>query len=317
MPEGTATTYAIVIVNYGDPSLIAENIGTDIDRDGDALVVVVDNFSTERARLRTRALCRDRGWLFASSSNDGFGAGVNRGVATARSRGAEVFITLNPDAVASADVLRGLARHVIEEPCALVSPFMDTSNGRPHFRGTMINCRTGQMRRGWSENDDDPVWKNWLSGACLAFSGEAFDLLQGFSEDYFLYWEDVDISRRAVERGLRLALRPDLLVTHDEGGTQGTGNSRTKSPTYYYYNIRNRMLFGRQQLQGWNWARWVLASPRQSALIWMRGGRRQALTHPRGLAAAVRGLFAGAVQLTHRPGQRRTAPRRTPAEGRS
>ena len=35
---------------------------------------------------------------------------------------------------------------------------------------------------------------NWLSGACLAFSATAFDRLGGFGEDFFLYWEDVDIS---------------------------------------------------------------------------------------------------------------------------
>src|SRR5699024_9787806 len=146
-----------------------------------------------------------------------------------------------------------------------------------------------------------PVWANWLSGACLAFSATTFDRLGGFGEDFFLYWEDVDISRRAVELGMHLDLRPDLLAVHDEGGTQQAGSARTKSPTYYYFNIRNRMLFGRRHLRGREWARWVLASPRESALIWMRGGRRQAFTEPRGLWAAVRGLLAGAAQVLRRP----------------
>src|SRR5699024_7690143 len=166
----------------------------------------------------------------------------------------------------------------------------------------------GRMRSGWSEHDDDPVWANWLSGACLAFSATAFDRLGGFGEDFFLYWEDVDISRRAVELGMHLDLRPDLLAVHDEGGTQQAGSARTKSPTYYFYNIRNRMLFGRRHLRGKDWARWVLASPRQSALIWMRGGRKQAFTEPRGLLAAGRGMLAGAAQLVRRP--QPSAPRR-------
>ena len=301
MAAESTTAYAVIIVNYGDPSLVAGNIDADVDADDDALVVLVDNFHSDDARASAEALCRERGWLFVASANDGFGAGVNRGAAAARRQGHHAFITVNPDAIASVEVLRELARHVTVDPLALVSPFMDTGDGHPHFRGARMNRRTGQMRSGWSEFDEDPEWANWLSGACLAFSARALDLLDGFSEDFFLYWEDVDISRRAAEQGMRLEIRPDLLVVHDEGGTQEAGSSRTKSPIYYFYNIRNRMLFGRRHRQGRAWARWVLSSPRQSARIWMRGGRRQAFTEPRGLVAAGRGFLAGATELFRRP----------------
>lgn len=309
------TEYAVIIVNYGNPALVAGNLGADVDADDGALVVLVDNFHSPHARASAVALCEERGWLFVASMNDGFGAGVNRGVAVARQRGRRAFITLNPDAIASADVLRELARRVTVDPLALVSPFMDTGDGHPHFRGARMHRRTGQMRSGWSEGDQDPEWANWLSGACLAFSAQAFDALGGFSEDFFLYWEDVDISRRAAEQGMRLEILPDLLVVHDEGGTQDAGSDRTKPPTYYFYNIRNRMLFGRRHLRGREWARWVIAAPKQSVLIWMRGGRKQAITEPRGLLAAGRGLLAGAVELLRRPPA--AASRRTELELRS
>lgn len=307
MTEDLTTAYAVIIVNYGDPSLIADDVGRDVDDDPDALVVVVDNFHSDAARTACETLCRERGWLFVASANDGFGAGVNRGVIAARARGVDTFITLNPDAIASASVLRELAAHVRTDPGSLVSPFMEAGDGSPHFRGIRVSLRTGRMRSGWS-SADDPEWANWLSGACLAFSSEAVDRTGGFSEDYFLYWEDVDLSRRAVAQGLRLELRPDLLIVHDEGGTHAAGNARAKSPTYYYFNIRNRLLFGRRNLRGRRWARWVLATPRESALIWMRGGRRQAFTEPRGLLAALRGVTAG-LSYVVRPSARRTVAR--------
>ena len=300
--EGS-TAYAVIVVNYGDPELVAKNIGDDVDADDGALVVLVDNFRSPAAREKAQVLCRARGWLLVTSANDGFGAGVNRGVAAAREYGLHAFITLNPDARASAETLRDLARHVVDDPLVLVSPHMDTGDGRPHFRGAQVHRRTGQMRSSWSAHDDNPDWANWLSGACLAFSARAFDLLDGFDESFFLYWEDVDISRRAADRGLRLDLRPDLLVVHDEGGTQESRSARTKSPTYYYFNIRNRMLFGRRHLRGRDWARWALATPRQSSLVWRRGGRKQAFTEPRGLLAAARGTLAGAALVLHRPPQ--------------
>lgn len=301
MTGASAAACAVIIVNFGDPSLVAGNIGPEVDADADTLVVLVDNFHSPGARADAELLCRERGWLFVASANDGFGAGVNRGVAAARRRGHHAFVTVNPDAVAPMHVLRELALQVTDDPLTLVSPFMDTAGGRPHFRGMQMHRRTGQMRSGWSDDDEDPDWANWLSGACLAFSALAVDRLGGFAEDFFLYWEDVDVSRRARALGLRLEIRPDLLVVHDEGGTQEVVSARTKSATYYFFNIRNRMLFGRRHLRGRDWGRWILAAPRQSALIWMRGGRRQALTEPRGLLAAIRGFFAGSTQVLRRP----------------
>lgn len=305
--------FAVVIVNYGSPDLLAKNIGHELDAEPAAQVVVVDNYHSAQARETTARLCDERGWLLVTSPNDGFGAGVNRGIAAARALGHRVFITLNPDAEASVHVLRELAHHARSHPDSLVSPIMDTGDGRPHFRGAGVHRRTGEMRSGWSPGDADPLWGNWLSGACLALSAEAFDRVAGFSEDYFLYWEDVDISRRAAALGMQLTLREDLLVVHDEGGTHNAPGSRSKSPLYYYFNIRNRLLFGRRMLRGRDRLRWLLATPRQSLLIWMRGGRRQLFTHPRGAWSAVRGALSG---LSH-PGPRATAAAAgpTPWEG--
>ena len=301
MTEHLSDGFAVVVVNYGAPDLLASNVDPALDADPDALVVVVDNFHSTRAREQTESLCRRRGWLLVRSLNVGFGAGVNQGVEAARSLGREQFILLNPDASAAPEVLRELAAHVRHRPDSLVSPFMDDGEGRPHFRGTQVNLRSGRMRSSWSPEDDDSEWKNWLSGACLAFSLEAFERLGGFSKQYFLYWEDVDFSRRAAERGLRLDLRDDLRVVHDEGGTHTARGSRAKSPLYYYYNVRGRLLFGRRHLRGHDWARWVLATPRQSLRIWMRGGRRQLLTEPRGAWAAVRGMVSGLGFVVRRP----------------
>ncbi|WP_010533414.1 glycosyltransferase family 2 protein [Brachybacterium squillarum] len=293
---------AVVVVSYGDPALIARTLDPALDADPSALVVVVDNFSRADHRERVRELAAERGWLLVPAANEGFGAGVNRGLEAAIRRGHRALILLNPDAVAPLPVLQELARQVTADPEVLVSPFMDTSAGHRHYRGTSVNHRTGRMRSVWTEGDTDPEWGNWLSGACLALSDHAAERLGGMSEDYFLYWEDVDVSRRAAARGLRLALRPDLRVVHDEGGTHGRRHSLAKSPLYYRWSIRNRLLFGRRHRRGLAWWRWVAATPRESWMIWLRGGRKQLFTDPRGVLGAGRGLLEGLTLLGRRPG---------------
>nr|WP_269779365.1 glycosyltransferase [Propioniciclava soli] len=134
------------------------------------------------------------------------------------------------------------------------------------------------------------------------------------AEDYFLYWEDVDFSRRAADAGFSLVLRSDLEVVHDEGGTHGVQPSRAKSPLYYFYNTRNRLLFGARVAPAARLT-FLAATPAESRRIFLRGGRRQLLTQPAGLASALRGSAAGVAAVVRarqrpRPGQARTAPAR-------
>ena len=281
----------VIVVNYGSHDLIASNLPSETTETADALVVIVDNFHSDAEREATRQLCKTRNWVLVPSTNRGFGAGVNLGVATAIDHGCDVLLALNPDAHVTADVLTALADHCRAEPMSLVSPTIVDTGGRTVFRGNFVNLDNGQIRGGWSATDDPP-WRRWLTGACLAFHRDAFAAAGGMSEDYFLYWEDVDFSLRASDAGVRLVVRDDLVAVHDEGGTQGR-NSDAKSPLYYFYNTRNRLLFARDHAAPGQVRRWVLDTPRQSAKIWLRGGRRQALTQPSGLVAAVRGSVAG------------------------
>jgi GT2 family glycosyltransferase/glycosyltransferase involved in cell wall biosynthesis len=294
----------VVIVNFGSGALLERNVAPDLSPV--AKVVVVDNFSDTQEREGLRDLAAARGWeLVEPASNLGFGEAVNRGVLRAAQLGCRVFVTLNPDATADAATLGALGQAVAARPDALVSPVVLHPDGRPYFRGSTINLRTGRIRSGWVPDGADQEWSNWLSGACLAFSGEAFAGLDGFDPDYFLYWEDVDLSLRATASNLTLTVREDLVVTHDEGGTHTPAGSVGKSPLYYYYNTRNRLLLCVRLLPRRDRLRWILESPREAVRIWLRGGRRQLLSQPGGVLAALRGTVEGlgmALRHARRPG---------------
>lgn len=284
----------VVVVNYLSHSLLVDALDAPSLAAAGVQVFVVDNRSTDAEREAIGNVCGERGWILVeTSANRGFGAGVNRGVEVARLAGLDTFITVNPDARVSTPVLLELCRAAHASPRSLIGPAMVDSTGADHFRGSLVSMRSGAISSGWEAGDGDAEWKNWLSGACLAFSAEAFNALEGFDESYFLYWEDVDLSRRAVRAGVTLRLRTDLEVVHDEGGTHGVQRARAKSAIYYRYNTRNRLRFAvrhcsRRQLWGW-----IVATPRQSARIWLRGGRRQILDSPSGLLAALVGTLEG------------------------
>jgi GT2 family glycosyltransferase len=285
----------VVVVNYGSHELIEQNLAPVRLDESTVRVVVVDNASTTAERAAIAGLCSARGWeLVALPDNRGFGAGVNAGVAAARALGCVCFLLLNPDARVTAQVIGELREHSLAEPRALISPRIVDGDGAPWFDGAVVSLRTGRIRsRAGAGGIEGDTTTEWLTGACLVVHEQMIDALQGLDEEYFLYWEDLELSHRCLAAGGRLVLRRDLVATHIAGGTQGPRQGRAKSSVYYRYNCRNRLLFAARNLGRRDLVRWILSTPAVSWEILMRGGRRQLLRRP-GLAwAAVAGSWAG------------------------
>ncbi len=296
---------AVVVVNYGSHELLAANL---VGLSGDpqvVRVVVVDNLSTTAARAAVFTLAHERGWdLITQPDNRGFGTAANAGAAFAADAGCTSLLFLNPDASIDLDTSVAMAAHLAVHPRALVSPVIRNLGGAVVFEGSRLNLRNGDLG---VAAEGVP----WLGGACLAVSTAFFTELGGFAPDYFLYWEDVDLSVRALRAGGEITVRSDLTAVHDEGGTQGRQRGRAKSDRYYFYNCRNRLLFAAALLDRRELWRWCLHTPRASWRILLRGGRRQLVHSPRPLLSAFFGTGAGLylafqalLQGRHRPDPR-------------
>lgn len=284
---------AVIVVNYASATLITRSL-PGLERVLD--VIVVDSFSTAAEAARVAALGREHGWhVLLLDRNLGFGGGVNAGVQAARQRGADVVLTLNPDAVATPGVLSALADAAAEDPDTLVSPLILTSAGVTWFGGSDLYLDDGTTagRRRRSERAGRPR-QEWATGCCFAVSGALWDRVGGFDEDYFMYWEDVDLSTRVLAAGGRLVLRDDLTIIHDEGQTGGRAiGDRKKSPLYYEYNIRNRLLYAAKHLDDEGLRTWVRSAPAVALGVLLQGGRRQLVTSTVAWRAMLRGLRRG------------------------
>ncbi len=300
-PNHLDSPIGVVVVNYGSSALVRANIAAFAD----AIVIVVDNFSSATERSTLKSLCDERGWTFIGlPDNRGFGHGVNMGVARVRKLGCSSVLLLNPDAQVSPEVLTALRLAVLENPGALLSPVILDSQARVVFQGVEVDARSGRIVRAGMTPSSRVAWP-WLTAACLAVSVELFDRVGGFDDGYFLYWEDVDFTHRAALAGAELIVREDLRAIHDEGLTQGDQVGTAKSFGYYYFNSRNRLVFGAQHLSRVALLRWMLWTPYESWAILLRGGRRQLLHSRAPLRAIITGSGAGlwraAVALIRRP----------------
>lgn len=310
MTDSNFASLAVVVVNFGSSALLEANLQP-LSRSARGLhVVVVDNFTDAAEQARVAALADREGWqLVLSPANLGFGGGMNLGVARAQHNGRTHFLLLNPDAAIPADQVARLLDVVSKHPLTLVSPRILRPDGTVWFDGSDLYLDDGRVRA--TRRRVDFVGKRvtpWLSGACLLISAELWRRTGGFSDDYFLYWEDIELSHRVLQAGGALTVCATAQATHAQGGTQGVGQhsrGQAKSYSYYYYNVRNRLVYAARNLDAADRRRWRRRSVQAAWEVVSRGGRRQLLGSRRPLVAAARGLRDG---LAYRP-----TPAATPA----
>ena len=193
-------------------------------QEGRAEVVVVDNHSPAHpiaTRLRRQPGVSLRRW----ERNQGFARAANEGCRLSRGGW---FLLLNPDITVPEgfldDVLKMADCLQAEEPRTGILGFgLRDSNGSfqrssgpfPSFWGTLVRLTMPRKRRKYH-------WKRhakgaavpWVTGCCALLKRDCFLDLGGFDEDFFLYYEDVDLCRRAVARGWIVREEPALRVTH-------------------------------------------------------------------------------------------------------
>ena len=252
-----AVTLGVVVVNYASCDLLVTNL-LRVMRElrtspppgiGRVHTVVVDNFTSADERERVRVFGEKNDFhVLPLADNLGFGSGVNRGADQAFSSGADVLLLINPDAWVDAVSVGRLVDRVLSHPGDLAAPVTYRPDGSLWSAGMDVHLSSGQLRatRYRPPEVQAADVEEWVSGACLVAGRQLWQEIGGFDEDYFMYWEDVDLGHRVGLVGGRSVVVPDATAVHDESGTQRSPGGR--SPLFYYYNTRNRLLFAAKHL---------------------------------------------------------------------
>lgn len=87
------------------------------------------------------------------------------------------------------------------------------------------------------------------TGASMLVTRAFLEEVGLMSEDYFLYFEELDWARRATGR-FTVGYAPESRVYHREGRSTGTDGAERKSATADYYFLRNRLRITRRHYPG-------------------------------------------------------------------
>lgn len=195
--------------------------------------------------------------LIRSSLNRGYAGANNLGLKFALARSDFDYVwLLNNDTVVQPQALSELVKRMEERPdagmCGSTLLYYHAPQVIQTLGGARFNKWTGIGRqldkdRALSEAHD-PEWienkMDYVYGASLLVSNRFIEKVGLMSEDYFIYFEELDWVRRA--RGMfRLAYAPKSIVYHKAGVSIGGGyrpGSRGSTFSDYYY-VRNTLRF--------------------------------------------------------------------------
>lgn len=212
--ENPAITVVIVTYRQGEGVRPTFEALTAQLRRGDELIVV-DNASAD-GTAQVVAAAAPGARLVPSAANDGFPAACNRGAARAFG---DVIVFLNPDAVPAEGWREAITAPLTDGSWWAAWQGMVTAE-----QGRIVNTRGGVVHFtgiAWAGGAGEPFGgqaglsePGFVSGACFAIRREHFERLGGFSGDFFLYHEDVDLSLRVRLAGGRLGVASGARVDH-------------------------------------------------------------------------------------------------------
>ncbi|PWH19114.1 MAG: glycosyltransferase family 2 protein [Ardenticatenia bacterium] len=222
-----APTVSIVIINWNGKEHLAcclAALAAQTYRDFE--VIVVDNGSTDGsvAFLRERYPAVR---LIGNDRNLGFARANNQGIAVARGR---YIVILNNDTQAEPQWLEALVNAAERHPeMGAFAPLVLFNDRRDVIDSAGLTVSV--LGHGIQNLLGERVER--VQGACEVFGVSATaalfrrEMLQDiglFDEDYFIYYEDVDLAWRARLRGWRSLLVPEAVVYHAHSATVGRGS---------------------------------------------------------------------------------------------
>jgi GT2 family glycosyltransferase len=192
--------------------------------------------------------------LIEAGVNLGFAAANNLGMRfAARVPDARFFWILNNDTVPCADALTRLVAHADKSPDQGIIGSTLLYYHRPELvQGVGGWIRPGQAMAGHIGTGLSPdalpsvetveAELAYVMGASMFVRRDLYDRIGGMSEDYFLYFEELDWAKR-LPQGVRQGICLGAVVFHKEGGSIGTSSIDRPSNTSLYYHAVNTVRF--------------------------------------------------------------------------
>lgn len=186
-------------------------------------IILIDNDSSDWAVIFNHP----KVIYLKSIGNFGFGFGHNLAI-NQYAKDSDFFLICNPDIVFKLEQFEKLVTFADQRKEGLFLPKIVYQNGENQFGARLLPSPLNLFARRFSSKFatkldqnyllknfviEKPIFAPYLSGCFMLFKSDVLLALNGFDEQFFMYMEDVDISRRCAQRFGTLYC-PDISVLH-------------------------------------------------------------------------------------------------------
>lgn len=179
------------------------------------VIVVNNNPGDELLKETERKFPRFR--FIHNTVNGGYSNGCNLGCSAAAG---DHFLILNPDTVASEQAVSRLLAAARSNPAYHILSCRQMSESGRESRAYGKFPWTGSA--GKDDHGSDVLFPDWVSGSLMMMRSDIFRKLKGFDEEFWMYYEDVDICRRVRNEGGEVAFINNISIEHNHGASSRT-----------------------------------------------------------------------------------------------
>lgn len=235
---------SIIIVNYRGWKALdecLESINIILSKTFSFEVIIVDNFSND-GQFPVFKQKYSKFTFIENSGNNGFSNGCNFGAGIATGNH---FLFLNPDTKLTFEALETLLQEAVAHPeigilsCLQINEnnvFYKQNNLFPALgrffgisRSLFRKLNKAKLEKRFNDTAD-LFYPDWVTGAVIFISRKWFSKIKGWNEDYWLYFEDVDLCKKIIDNEGKVAVTRKATIFHQHGGASRL-NVNTKALT--------------------------------------------------------------------------------------
>lgn len=225
---------SIIIVNYNTINLLINSIDSILGKTCDVTyeVIVVDNDSQDNSIpiLRERYENIPNFYIIESGENLGFGRANNKGLEIAKGR--NVFF-LNSDTLLLNNAIRRLSIYLDNNPDVGVcggnlfdenmEPVQSFKRVLPSIFTEINNLALGIVYKFWFKPNlyhnftKRELLVGYITGADMMVRRDVLDKVGYFNPQFFMYYEETELSYRIHKAGYKIVSIPDAQIIHLEG----------------------------------------------------------------------------------------------------
>lgn len=257
MKDTSTSKVAIVVLNWNgiqDTLVCLDSLLEQTYQDFS--IVVVDNGSVDDSveRLKKYQLAHgDKVDVIYNPHNFGFDGGVNTGIEWALNADYAYIALFNNDAVADKDWLKHLVAAAEPKEIGISTGLLLRANGETidttgeYYSSWGLAYPRGRGHLASTAPKGGLVFG--ATGGATLYKTEMLRDIGMFDEDFFAYFEDVDISFRAQLAGWKVIYTPEAVAYHKQGATSSklpgfaVMQSFKNLPLVYIKNVPAKLLF--------------------------------------------------------------------------